>query len=383
MGDTVVNSLASLNPYVRLYGPDGTLLSAQFGRYAAQVSFRATNSGTFTVVAANDDVSSSAGKGLYCITLAKTGSPIMVAPACLGGALTNGFTYQGNLLAGQLSVWNFDASAGESIVVGMGDTVVNSLASLNPYVRLYGPDGALLSAQFGRYAAQVSFRATNSGTFTVVGSNADEQFNGGYGSNQVTLAKTGSSIIVAPGNPGGPMTGARTNSGAMAAGVLHIWKLTACLGDAIVLEMDRITPSSLYPQLRLYGPDGALLTRVSGIPSAMISLSAPACGPFTIIASNDDANWDGGNGSYQLVTDNLSDTFKTCLEVVMRTNLITGAVGGLPGTTGVLFTTTNLAIPATLWVPITTNEFNSLGVFEFTNHFDVTEAQRYFRVFQP
>jgi hypothetical protein len=177
MGETVAGS--SLYPYLRLYGPDGAQLDFNYGQSATEVSARATSSGTFTVVAANNDNYVNGGNGAYQITLGKTGSPIVVASGKQGGPMANGFTYQGTLLAGDLNVWSFPANSGDSIVVAMGETVAGS--SLFPSLRLYGPDGAQLDFNYGQSATEVSARATNSGTFTVVAANNDNYVNGGNG----------------------------------------------------------------------------------------------------------------------------------------------------------------------------------------------------------
>jgi hypothetical protein len=69
---------STLTPYLRLYGPDGTLLGFYgSGGVAAEVAVRATNSGTFTVIA-SDNTAFETGTGGYRLKLAKTGSPIVV-----------------------------------------------------------------------------------------------------------------------------------------------------------------------------------------------------------------------------------------------------------------------------------------------------------------
>jgi hypothetical protein len=165
MGELVPNS--TLTPHLRLFGPDGTLLDLYgSGGIASEVSTRATNSGTFTVIAA-DGTPFFTGSGTYQVKLAKTGSPITLGPSDNGGALTNGTRQIGSISIGGMEVWNFEATNGESIVVRMGELAANS--KLTPYLRLLGPEGALL-AQYGSggIASEVSTRATNSGTFTVI-----------------------------------------------------------------------------------------------------------------------------------------------------------------------------------------------------------------------
>src|SRR5262249_35463878 len=145
-------------------------------------------------VVASDSTSLDTGTGGYRLKLAKTGSPIEVGANDEGGALTNGLTQTGNIGIGDLDVWNFKADAGQAIVVRMGELVPNS--TLTPYLRLFGPDGTLL-AQYGigGVASEVSTRATNSGTFTVIATDLTSLYTGS-GTYQVKLAKTGSAITL-------------------------------------------------------------------------------------------------------------------------------------------------------------------------------------------
>jgi hypothetical protein len=174
-GDSIViriGEITSTNSFtsrIRLFNPTAAQQALTSGSLAAEIAVTATNTGTFTVIV--DDAVGTTATGSYRLTLAKTGSPIVVAPGKQGGPMTNGYTYQGTLLAGELSVWSFTANVGDSIVVGMGETVIGS--TLFPYLRLYGPNGALLDTQSGESATEVTARATNSGTFTVVAANND------------------------------------------------------------------------------------------------------------------------------------------------------------------------------------------------------------------
>jgi hypothetical protein len=187
MGKAVASS--SLYPYLRLYGPNGALLDADFGPSAADVSTSATSSGTFTVVAANKEENfSNGGYGAYRITLSTTtpGSPVVVAPGDEGGSLNGTDTYDGTMNIADLDVWSFTLCAGELILLRMDELTANS--SLYPYLRLYGRDGTLIKSDFGASTAQINMVATNSGTFTVVAANKEENFsNGGNGAYRLTV----------------------------------------------------------------------------------------------------------------------------------------------------------------------------------------------------
>src|SRR5436309_4306907 len=116
-------------------------------------------------VMVNDNSAGRLGTGNYRISLAKTGSAPVISSTDEGGPMVNGATYLATIDTGDIDAWTFTANAGESIVVRMGETLTSSLT---PQLRLYGPNGVLLDSAFGLVAAEVSARATNSGTFLVV-----------------------------------------------------------------------------------------------------------------------------------------------------------------------------------------------------------------------
>src|SRR6185503_9977690 len=142
--------------------------------------------------------------------LGKTGSPVVVSPEDEGGPLTNGVMHTGRIEVGDLDVWTFTANAGENLVVRLGE--LSSAETLYPWLRLFGPDGQLLDNNYNPAVAEVWFRATNSGTFIVMVGDGN---NGNYGAGyyRLTLAKTGSSIVVSAGDEGGPLTNGVTHIG--------------------------------------------------------------------------------------------------------------------------------------------------------------------------
>src|SRR5207247_2334482 len=101
---------------------------------AAEVAVTAGSSGTFLVVA-GDFSSGLAGSGTYRLTLAKTGTAVVVSPGDQGGPLTNGAMHTGTIDVGDLDVWTVTASAGEAIVVRMGETTTG----VWPQLRIYSP----------------------------------------------------------------------------------------------------------------------------------------------------------------------------------------------------------------------------------------------------
>ena len=162
-GDNLVLRLGStgFEGTMTLYGPDGSVLSTSGGNGTDWIiNYRATNSGTFTVL-----VSSyfGGGTGSYVLHYFDSTGGFIVPAGDEGGPMTNGSNYAGTLALGDLDPWSFTANAGDNLVLRLGST------GFEGTMTLYGPDGSVLSTSGGNGTDWIiNYRATNSGTFTVL-----------------------------------------------------------------------------------------------------------------------------------------------------------------------------------------------------------------------
>ena len=90
-----------------------------------------------------------------------------------------------------------------------------------------------------------------------------------------------------------------------------------------------------------------------------------------------------GSGTYRLTVNGLTDGLKFRIQRAAARIPQVIAIGGVPGTSLVLLTTTNVATPMALWTPILTNSFEPFGVFTYTNTYKPVLAQQYFRYLLP
>ena len=97
--------------------------------------------GTYTLVATTNDSGHDA-TGDYLVTLALIPGTPALSAGDHGGALTNGLNHPGQIHVGDIDQWQFTATAGSAIVIRMGE--VGGDSELYPWLRLYGPNGALL-----------------------------------------------------------------------------------------------------------------------------------------------------------------------------------------------------------------------------------------------
>jgi hypothetical protein len=339
---------------------------------------RATNNGTFTLVV-GDNNGGLFGSGDYRLTLARTGSAVVVSPGDNGGPMTNGLTHTATVLTGDLDLWTFTASNGENFVIRIG--LITDTNQFWPALRLYGPDGALLRSGISDFAAEVTMRATNSGAFLVIVGDGNSGLHGS-GDYRLTLGKTGGNPQTSLGDEGGFLVAEVNPEGTITVGDLDVFAFTICKGEDLNLQVDELTDGGqFFPGLRLFGPDGVLIRSASGATSALINLITTNAGNFVVIVGDNNAGL-YGSGTYRLTGNGLSAGLKLCLPTFSGTNVNMSGIGGVSNATFVLFTHTDVAAPLASWTPILTNQFDQYGVFNQTNVSGRFEPQRYFNLLQ-
>ncbi len=176
-GDNIELRMGATNlvPELDLYAPDGTSIASvptappSGTSREERIMTQLTTSGTFTVVASSYYAANSAtDAGTYSLTLVHPPAQVFVSPGDEGGAMTNGYTYTGTNSVGDMDVWSFYGTPGDSNVFRFGTV------GFTPWLRLYGPDGKLVNEVFTENANnrtnQMSFIVTNAGNYTLVSS---------------------------------------------------------------------------------------------------------------------------------------------------------------------------------------------------------------------
>lgn len=283
-GDNIVLRLGTtgFDGNLNLYGPTGAFLKTAASGTDAELDYTATNTGTFTVQVSSY---SAGGNGTYVLHLAQSPEAFIVLAGDEGGSMTNGGNHAGTISLGDLDMWSLTANKGDSIVLRLG--AVGFYGNL----RLYGPNGALLATAADGYDAELDYTATNSGTFTAL---VSAYSSGGVGTYLLHLAQFPEAYIVPAGDEGGSMTNGGNYAGTNSLGDLDMWSLIANAGDNIVL---RLGAMGFYGNLRLYGPNGALLVTAAYGYDAELRYTATNSGTFTALVS---AYSSSGVGNYVL-----------------------------------------------------------------------------------
>jgi hypothetical protein len=367
------------------------LVGSQSGYAAAEIAVTATNTGTFTVVVGDDSRSYPyylSDTGTYRLHLALAPEPFVAPVGGDGGPLANGGRGTGTIDVGGLNQWSFTANAGDSLVVRVGElTDVSGL--FDPWVRLYSPTGALLDSQSGYGAAEIALTATNTGTFTLVVSDAGLSYPyylSDAGTYQVFLARAPGAFVVS--DDGAALVPAGVYAGTITKGDLDLWGFWATAGDSLNVQITQVTDDNgaFDPWIRLYDATGALVKAAAGAAAAQLSVTASNTGPYLVVVSDGTTaypHYVSDTGTYSLTLSGMSGLATISTARLSGSELILGGSGGAANGAFVLLTSTNVALPLNQWIPGTTNYFDATGAFQITNSIAPGTPAQFFRLQVP
>jgi hypothetical protein len=315
-------------PWIRLRRPDGMEIGSNAGVVAAQINIAAPLSGTYTVLVRDSTIGRPGSTlGTYVLHFLKVPGTYAVPVGDEGGPLVNGANTAGRIGAAgatptlrpaDLDVWTFTAAQNDAIVLSLGEVLDSEIdPDFRPWLRLFGPNGALLGSDAGFLNATLYLNpAPLSGVYTVVVADSNIGREGSVvGDYLLHLVKTPGTAIVPAGDEGGPMTVGENHPGRIGApganpglhrGDLDVWTFTAAQNDAIVLTLGEVLDSELDPEfrpwIRLFGPNGDLLGSDAGFLAATLYVNpAPLTGTYAVVVTDSNIGREGSTvGDYLL-----------------------------------------------------------------------------------
>jgi trimeric autotransporter adhesin len=294
-------------PWIRLIGPTGVLISSSIGNVAAQIAVNAPLSGLYTVIVSDSAINREPSHAsTYVLRLAKTSTAITVPDGDDGGPMLSGANYSGVIMAGDLDPYTFSATQGDYIAIKIGEVVLTEIDPLFvPWIRLIGPNGALVSSSLGNLTATIAATATLNGTYTLlVTDSAVNRESSHAGTYIVTMFKGPGTFVIPTGDHGGTLLNNVARAGAIYRGDLDEWTFLAAIGHSLTVTINEVisgTDPGFIPWIRLIGPTGAVVGQALGVQTATINLVAPTTGSYTVIVADSDLNREGAAiGNYTL-----------------------------------------------------------------------------------
>ena len=275
----VSKTSGTLYPGIRLRGPDGTNLKEIRGPTTAEISYKLPSSGMYII--STYDGWDGTRTGGYTLHLQRVNNPGSATPISFGQTLSNNIN-----AAAQMDAYTFSASANDNVVFRVSKTS----GTLYPGIRLYGPDGSNLKETRGSTTAEISYKLPSSGTYTISTYDGwDGTRTGGYTLHLQRVNNPGSATPISFGQT--------LSNNINAAAQMDAYTFSASANDNVVFRVSK-TSGTLYPGIRLYGPDGSNLKETRGSTTAEISYKLPSSGTYTISTYD---GWDGTRtGGYNI-----------------------------------------------------------------------------------
>jgi hypothetical protein len=302
-GDKVaVNMVQATTTY---FGPEIML----FDPYGTQIcnsgldNCTITSAGTHTILAAETNGKDTGG---YYLNIQRLNNPVNAVPIAFGQTLSGSIA-----LPTQSDPYTLAANAGDKVLFRMSA----SSGNLNPGIYLYGSDGShltylLCTRIYTHFPETIICSLTDTGIYSIFLGDYYGSKTGEYYFYIQRLNNPGNAVSIAFG---------QTLSGALLfAGEIDAYTFTANAGDIVLVRMTR-SPGTIWPEIKVYGPDGTELCATWGYSTAEISsCNLPSTGTYTVLADDDFQEYTGDYSLYLQRLNNPGSSFSIHLPLILK-----------------------------------------------------------------
>jgi len=265
VGDATNSSFRS--PRLTILGPDGTEIGTDTGGEAAQFSFTALASGTYTAVVEEDGRNNSLDFRIRALTLPDS-------PQLIDGrdrALQNGEEVVADIPIGSFNVYPLEVTAGDNVDISVGGAVE---------LTVFGPNGTLITSDSGGTEAQSNFIATQSGTYTAV---VEDVGRNALRSIRIRALTTPGFPTLVVGRDEALQNGVEVIN-TVPTGGFNAYLFEASAGAAVSILAAETSNSSLTsPTITVYGPDGLEVGSDTDTSEALLNFTASQTGTYFAI----------------------------------------------------------------------------------------------------
>jgi hypothetical protein len=273
-------------PQIQLFAPNGALVDSSSGQTGAGIDVaNLPQTGTYYAVVrhAGDNF-----LGPYGLTMFH--APATQTVDADSGPITSGQRVTGSVDLGDIDVYTFNASFGESIAVALGDLTGSAFF---PQLQIFGPNGLLLGSDAGQSGASVDLlNAPQTGTYSAVVRHAGDNFLGPYG---LTMFRAPATQTVDADS--GPITSGQRVTGTIEFGDIDVFTFSGAIGESLAVALGDLTGTAFFPLLQVYGPNGLLLGSDLGQSGASVDLlTAPQTGTYYAVVRHAGDDFIGSYG---------------------------------------------------------------------------------------
>jgi len=305
------SAASGVHPYLQVFAPGGARVinnatSATSTSVDGVITVPSTGAGTYTI-----DVQDFLGNGTgaYDVELAVAPSTQATDSNGDGGVIKSGQTKAGTINRfGDIDVFTFSASAGNTFDISLGDATSGS--SVRPYLQVFNPSGTRVinnatSATATSVDGIFTVPAGAGGTYTAIVQDFIGNSTGGAYDLELDVAPA--TQATDSNSDGGAISSGQTKAGTInRAGDLDVFTFTAAAGNSFDITLgDASATSTVHPYLQVFNPAGtriinnatsATQTSVDGI----FTVPAGSGGTFTAIVQDFLGNSSGGGYDLEL-----------------------------------------------------------------------------------
>ena len=296
MGETATANNFEAEPYLELISPTGESLGADWhtGGDNAELQRTAAIDGTYTAIVRDLSNDEELSFRIRAAAIPGTSSPQLIANR--DQVLASGEEITSSVPLGTFNLYQFTATAGDTIRVSVGETAVANNFEAEPYLELISPTGESLGADWhtGGDNAELQRTAAIDGTYTAIVRDLSNDNELSFRIRAATIPGTSSPQLIA--NRDQVLASGEEITSSIPLGTFNLYQFTATAGDTIRVSVGETATANNFeaePYLELISPTGESLGadwRTSG-DNAELQRTAAIDGTYTAIVrdlSNDE-----------------------------------------------------------------------------------------------
>ena len=219
------------------------------------------------------------------------------------GQITSGQTRSGAIdAAGEEDTWTFSATAGDRVIVQVGET---GNYNLIPDVSVRRPDGRTVVADGTGSSVLLEFEAPGTEVYTIRVTDSTRTRSGNYSLTLINLTR--GPLTSSGDRDGGEIQSGQTIAASLSVSDLDVYQFTAEVGDRVILQIAETGNYQATPDVEVRAPDLTTIVADDTASSVILEFDIDETGTYTILQRHDrmDHSWDS-TGNYNLTLVNLT-----------------------------------------------------------------------------
>ncbi|MCD4811280.1 PKD domain-containing protein [bacterium] len=189
------SSRSALNTEIRLYAPNGTLLTSQWSYDNLEMLHTLPDNGEYTIMICDSGI---AYTGSYSLFILRINNPSNKTPIVFGETISGSINY-----STEIDTYTFSADSNDTVTIRIDGP--SSRSALNTEIRLYAPNGTLLTSQWSYDNLEMLHTLPDNGEYTIMICDSGIAYIGNYSLFILRLNNPGSApfanFTYSPKNP--------------------------------------------------------------------------------------------------------------------------------------------------------------------------------------